>query len=177
MLDNVINLFVSEVTNILVLALAGSVAGIAIGSYGSVIGWLRNKRQSTRNNVLRECLAILQKIVESTVAQAEQTMIAKNRDRADLVPPSNGRTEELSPELASKARTFVIETVKNNVPNDTLDVLKKYGVNLDSLIITFIEQTVLNMKKQSALVPPSNGRTEIPGIIKVIEVPKPTISN
>lgn len=137
MLDNVINLFVREVTNILVLALAGSVAGIAIRSYSSVTGWLRNKRQSTRNNVLNECIGILQKIVESTVAQAEQTMIAKNRDGS----------AELSPELAAKARTFVIETVKNNVPNDTLDVLQKYGVNLDSLIITFIEQTVLNMKK------------------------------
>jgi len=136
-LDNVINLFVREVTNILVLALAGSVAGIAIRSYSSVTGWLRNKRQSTRNNVLNECIGILQKIVESTVAQAEQTMIAKNRDGS----------AELSPELAAKARTFVIETVKNNVPNDTLDVLQKYGVNLDSLIITFIEQTVLNMKK------------------------------
>ncbi|MDQ1316527.1 MAG: hypothetical protein QG588_174 [Candidatus Poribacteria bacterium] len=150
MLDNVINLFVSEVTNIIVLVLAGSVAGIAIRSYGSVTGWLRNKRQSTRNNVLNECIGILQKIVESTVAQAEQTMVAKNRDG----------NEELSPELASKARTFVIETVKNNVPNDTVDVLKKYGVNLDSLIITFIEQTVLNMKKQ-CLVPPSDGITDL----------------
>jgi hypothetical protein len=151
-LDNVINLFVNEVTNILVLALAGSVAAMAIKSYSSITGWLRNKRQSMRNNVLNECIGILQKIVESTVAQAEQTMMAKNR----------GGTEELSPELASKARTFVIETVKNNVPNDTVDVLKKYGVNLDSLIITFIEQTVLNMKKSCA----------VPETIDLIEVPK-----
>ena len=154
MLDSIINLFVSEVTKILVLAFAGSVAGIAVRAYGSVTGWLRNKRQSTRNKVLQECLAILQKVVESTVAQVEQTIVAKNRDGA----------RELSPEFASKARTFVIETVKNNVPNDTLDVLKKYGVNLDSLIITFIEQAVLNMKRQSA----------VPGIIKVIEAPKST---
>jgi hypothetical protein len=151
-LDNVINLFVNEVTNILVLALAGSVAAMAIKSYSSITGWLRNKRQSMRNNVLNECIGILQKIVESTVAQAEQTMRAKNR----------GGTEELSPELASKARTFVIETVKNNVPNDTVEVLKKYGVNLDSLIITFIEQTVLNMKKSCA----------VPETIDLIEVPK-----
>ncbi len=46
MLNNVVNLFVSEVTNILVLALAGLVAGIA-GSYGSVTGWLRNKKSSS----------------------------------------------------------------------------------------------------------------------------------
>jgi len=57
-LDNVINMFVSKVTNILVPALAGSVAGIAIRSYGSVTGWLR-KALNEERRIKKEFMADL----------------------------------------------------------------------------------------------------------------------
>jgi type II secretory pathway pseudopilin PulG len=138
-MTELISPFVSELSRVLVLILVGIITTFATRSYKSVMDWIDNKRESANNDILQEALWILQTIVKSVVDQAEQTMVIEEK---------NGNGNKLSPESADKIKQFVVRTTKSNMPNNILELLNKYGVDINSLIITFIEQSVLEGKKQ-----------------------------
>lgn len=148
-MNELINLFVSDLSKALVLILSGVVTTFAVSSYKHFMDWIDDKRKSTNNDVLQQTLWALESSVKSVVAQAEQTLVIKEKD---------GNGGKLSPQASEMIRNFVIATTKNNMPNNMLEILSKYGVDINSLIVTFIEQSVIEGKRnkvEERLEPPT----------------------
>lgn len=139
-MDSIIGIVISRLAEVFALALAGTMTTIALRSYKPIIGFLGNKIKSTHNIILQEALLLLKRMVEACVSQAEQTIVKAEK---------NGNVNKLSPEASERVRYFVTKNVKANMPNNVMELLTKYGIDIDSLIITFIEQAVLEGKKQT----------------------------
>ena len=132
-MDDLLGVIISKATEIIVLSLAGIITTFAAKSYNHFMSWLKGKAENQKTVLLQTALQVLHDVIKSAVDQAEQTLVYKE----------TGGTSKLTPEAAEKIRTFVINTSKANMPNDTLATLSKYGVDIDSIIVTFLEQSVL----------------------------------
>ncbi len=137
-MNEILSPLITDVTKAIVAAFAGIATAFVLSSYKKVMAWINAKAEMEKNNAIQEALWTLQTIIKATVDSAEQTMVKKD---------INGKST-LSEEQSKKIRDYVINIVRLNAPNETMNTLAKYGVNIDSLIITFIEQSVLQAKQK-----------------------------
>jgi hypothetical protein len=123
-----------ELTNIIFSALGIIITGLASWGTTVLIKWLNTK---IKNQELASFATTIATVVGQVVKEVTQTYVQNIKG-----------TDAWTKEAQEKALSMALETAKSELTTEALDYIQTQHGDIDKYLITLIESTLYNLKKQ-----------------------------
>lgn len=123
-----------ELTNIIFSALGIIITGLASWGTTVLIKWLNTK---IKNQELASFATTIATVVGQVVKEVTQTYVQNIKG-----------TDAWTKEAQEKALSMALETAKSELTTEALNYIQSQHGDIDKYLITLIESTLYNLKKQ-----------------------------